>query len=74
MCIENRTMGFETVVLNQVADVIQAERKACFFNGSLFVECDSDAAEQVLTMLQESTNCKVQQSQMGGEYVYDFVA
>ena len=67
-------MGFETVVLHQVAEVVQAERKACFFNGSLFVECNSDAAEQVLTMLQESTNCKVQQSKAGGEYVYDFVA
>ena len=67
-------MGFETVILHQVAEVIQEERKACFFNGSLFVECGSEAATKVMTMLQESTNCKVQQSRLGNEFVYDFVA
>ena len=67
-------MGFETVVLHQVAEVIQAERKACFFNGSLFVECGEDQATQVLSMLQESTNHKVKQSRLGSEFVYDFVA
>jgi hypothetical protein len=67
-------MGFETVVLHQVAEVIQAERKACFFNGSLFVECDADNAAKVLELLKETTNCNIQQSQAGGEYVYDFVA
>jgi len=67
-------MGFETVVLHQVAEVIQAESKACFFNGSLFVECGADAAEQVLAMLKEVTFYKVQQSQVGDEFVYDFVA
>ncbi len=67
-------MGFETVVLHQVAEVIQEERKACFFNGSLFVECGADQADKVLSMLQETTDHKVQQSQFGDEFVYDFVA
>ena len=67
-------MGFETVVLHQVAEVIQEERKACFFNGSLFVECGVSSAQQVLEMLKEVTFYKVQQSQVGNEFVYDFVA
>ncbi len=67
-------MGFETVVLHQVAEVIQEERKACFFNGSLFVECDTDNATKVLELLKEITFYKVQQSQVGNEFVYDFVA
>jgi hypothetical protein len=67
-------MGFEKVVLNEVATVLKEERKACFFNGSLFVECTAKDAARVETALIELTKGGVIVSGYSNEFVYDFVA
>lgn len=67
-------MGFEKVVLDKVAKVLKEERKACFFNGSLFVECTAKDAARVETALIELTQGGVIVSSFKQEFVYDFVA
>ena len=44
-------MGFEKVVLDKVATIIKEERKACFFNGTLFVECNEPQARNIFHRL-----------------------
>ena len=68
-------MGFEKVVLDQVAKVIKEERKASFFNGTLFVECEEQKARSVFHMLSKNYGFgKVHiAGPVHGEYAYDFV-
>jgi hypothetical protein len=68
-------MEFEKEVLGKVVAVLQQERKACFFNGSLFVECDEYQAREIWHKLTKFQGLgRVQIAKMGPEYVYDFVA
>jgi hypothetical protein len=67
-------MGFEKTILNKVSEVINQERKACFYNGSLFVECTAAQAAMVETALIEITRSGVIVSKMQDEFIFDFVA
>ena len=67
-------MGFETLVLNRVEEVLGQPRKACFFNGSLFVECDPGQARKVFSTVFTEFDKKIQISgPVQGEYIIDFV-
>jgi len=67
-------MGFETVVLDKVANIIGSEKCAHFFCGTLFVECDENQARKVFHKLSKEQGVgRVQISQVGTEYAYDFV-
>ena len=67
-------MGFETLVLNRVEEVLGQPRKACFFNGSLFVECDARQARKVFSTVFMEFDKKIQISgPVQGEYIIDFV-
>lgn len=68
-------MGFEKVVLEQVAKVIKQERQASFTCGTLFVNCDEKQARSVFHMLSKNYGLgKVQvNGPIQGEFAYDFV-
>ena len=66
-------MGFEKVVLDKVATIIKEERKACFFNGTLFVECNEPQARNIFHRLTKDYHGCVQVSTVGNEYTVDFV-
>ena len=67
-------MGFETKVLAEVATVLKRERSACFYNGSLFVECTVAEAVKVETaLLKNVVTCGIILSRAGDESVFDFV-
>jgi hypothetical protein len=66
-------MGFETVVLSAVKDVVN-HSLASFEFGTLFIaNIDAEEAAQVQMNLRELCTCNVIQSQVGGEFAYDFV-
>ena len=68
-------MGFEKIVLNKVAKVLKQDRQAYFVNGTLFVRATPNQAIEVLSMLFDDYNGKVQGNQFSDdEYYYDFVA
>ena len=68
-------MGFEKIVLDKVAKVLHQDRQAYFVNGTLFVRTTPDQAIEVLAMLFDDYNGKVQANQFSDdEYYYDFVA
>jgi hypothetical protein len=71
-------MGFESVVLNQVATTLTQDDLAEFYNGTLFVgTINEKEARSVFHMLSKNygLGC-VQVSPIGntGEYAFDFVA
>jgi hypothetical protein len=69
-------MGFESVVLNQVADTLKQDDLAEFYDGTLFVgSINEKEARKVFHMLSKEYGLgKVQISPIGktGEYAYDF--
>jgi hypothetical protein len=72
-------MGFESVVLNQVANTLHQDDLAQFYNGTLFVgSINEKEARKIFHML--SKNYGVGRVQVTpkilstGEYAYDFVA
>lgn len=68
-------MGFETVVLEKVAEVLKQDNAAEFFCGSLSVICNEREARKVLRKLNQDYNNKVQMSADGSYgYIFDFVA
>jgi hypothetical protein len=71
-------MGFESIVLNQVADTLTQDDLAEFYNGTLFVgSIDEKEARKVFHMLSKNYGTgTVQVSPIGntGEYAFDFVA
>ena len=68
-------MGFETVVLEKVAEVLKQDNAAEFFCGSLSVICNERDAHKVLRKLNQDYNNKVQMSADGSYgYIFDFVA
>jgi len=67
-------MGFETVVLNRVEAVLGEARKACFYNGSLFVECSEEKLQEVYDELSLIYGSIELNGPVAGEYIIDFVA
>ena len=71
-------MGFESIVLNQVADTLTQDDLAEFYNGTLFVgSINEKEARKVFHMLSKNYGIgTVQVSPIGntGEYAFDFVA
>jgi hypothetical protein len=71
-------MGFESIVLNQVADTLTQDDLAEFYNGTLFVgSINEKEARKVFHMLSKNYGMgTVQVSPIGttGEYAFDFVA
>jgi hypothetical protein len=69
-------MGFETVVLTKVADVLGTDNAAQFMYGSLFVECSEDEARKVFHRLSKDYGLgkvKISKSERSPEYAFDFV-
>jgi len=71
-------MGFESVVLNQVANTLTQDDLAEFYNGTLFVgNINEREARSVFHMLSKNYGLgTVQVHPIGdtGEYAFDFVA
>ena len=67
-------MGFETVVLNKVANILNDEHAASFTCGTLFVNCTEDQARKVFHKLCKDYGLgKVQVSKTPAEYAFDFI-
>lgn len=66
-------MRIEKTVLHRVEEVLGQSRKACFYNGTLFVECDADRAAKVTSMLNEMEIGRIIVSPMPrtGEFAFD---
>ena len=68
-------MGFEKVVLDKVAKVLEQDRQAYFCNGTLFVSAAEPDARRVFSMLFKDYNGRVQPSRVSDtEFAYDFTA
>ena len=67
-------MGFEKVVLDKVAKVLEQDRQAYFANGTLFLMTPESDARRVFSMLCREYNWKVRVSKVGDEFAYDFTA
>ena len=67
-------MGFETVVLGQVAEVLGTDKLASFTCGTLFLSCSETHARRVFSMLCKEYDFKVSPSKVGDQFAYDFVA
>jgi hypothetical protein len=68
-------MGFEKVVLDKVATVLEQDNAASFFCGSLSVICNEREANKILVTLKRDYDNKVQMSKDGSYgYIFDFVA
>lgn len=69
-------MGFETVVLEKVAEVLKSDNAASFFCGSLSLICTEAQARKVFHKLSKDYGVgKVQISRDGSYgYIIDFVA
>lgn len=66
-------MGFETVVLEKVSQVLKSDNEAYFFNGTLFVTAEESKARKVFSMLCIEYDFKVNPSRVGNEFAYDFI-
>ena len=68
-------MGFEAVVLEKVAKVLNQDNAASFFCGSLCVICNEIDANKILRRLKRDYNNKVEMSEDGSYgYIFDFTA
>jgi hypothetical protein len=68
-------MGFETVVLDKVAEIVKRDNAAEFFCGSLSVICNQREAYKILTILNRDFDNKVEMNPDGSYgYIFDFVA
>jgi hypothetical protein len=68
-------MGFETVVLDKVSQVLKSDNQASFFCGSLSVVCTAAEVNRIARKLTKELNTRVQISEDGSYgYVIDFVA
>jgi hypothetical protein len=67
-------MGFETRVLNAVAEYLGTDRAAEFYNGTLFVDCTSTEALAIGRELEKIVLGGVRIcAQDSKEYSFDFV-
>ena len=65
-------MGFEKVILNEVAEV-EPEVEAYFYSGTLFYEASDDQSRRIFSALFKLQNGQVQIHKAGPEYAIDFV-
>jgi len=66
-------MGFEKVVLNEVAKVLKSDSAASFTCVTLFVECSVAEAVKIETALLKKFQCGIVLSRIGDETAFDFV-
>lgn len=67
-------MGFETVVLNQVAEILGNPHQAEFTSGTLFVgQLSMAEALKLKIQLGDISRYKIQMNQVGSEFAFDFV-
>jgi hypothetical protein len=66
-------MGFETKVLDIVAEVLENNNSAEFSYGSMFVDCTARQAAKIETALSEILNCSVVVTPGAEEFAFDFV-
>ena len=67
-------MGFETVILDKVADVLGNPTQAGFTNGTLFVHSISFAeALNLKIQLGDMAAYKIDINQVGSEFAFDFI-
>ena len=65
-------MGFEKIVLDKVAKVLEQDRQAYFVNGTLFVIASEPDARKVFSKLFKDYNGNVEVSLVGHEYAFDW--
>jgi hypothetical protein len=66
-------MGLEKVVLVEVAKVLKTEKKASFFNGTLFADCTAKEAAKIETLLSNKFMFGVIVSKAGEDFAFDLV-
>lgn len=67
-------MGFETKVLSIVADILENDRSADFYSGSMFVDCTASQAAKIETKLLEVLSCGIIVSPNPfNKFAFDFV-
>ena len=66
-------MGIEKAVLVEVAKVLKTEKKASFFNGTLFADCTAKEAAKIETVLSNKFIFGVIVSPSGSEFAFDLV-
>lgn len=66
-------MGFETKVLDIVAEVLGNDRSAEFSYGSMFVDCTARQAAKIETALSEVLSCGIIVTPGPNEFSFDFV-
>ena len=66
-------MGFEKVVLDEVAKVMKSDTTAEFTDGTLFVRCTVEEAIQIETALLGKFKCGILLNRCGDESAFDFV-
>ena len=66
-------MGFETKVLDIVAEVLENDHSAEFSYGSMFVDCTARQAAKIETALAETLSCGVIVTPGKEEFAFDFV-
>ena len=69
-------MGFETVVLTKVANVLGTDNQASFSYGTLFVDCTEPEARKVFHKLSKDFGLgkvQISKSDKSPEYAFDFV-
>jgi hypothetical protein len=68
-------MGFEKQVLDVVAKVVENDRMASFFCGTLSVVCTASEANRIARKLTKELSTRVEISADGSYgYLFDFVA
>jgi len=68
-------MGFEKIVLNKIAPILESGDHADFFNGTLFVSCNDVKAKLIARQLQEQCYARIGISKIEpGQYAFDFQA
>lgn len=65
-------MGFEKVILNEVAEV-EPEVEAYFYSGTLFYQSTDDQSRRIFSALFKLQNGRVEIHKAGNEYAIDFV-
>jgi hypothetical protein len=66
-------MGFETIVLENVTEVLECDHAAAFFNGTLFVDCTAREATKLETMFNELMGQSVIVASTPNEFSFDFI-
>lgn len=66
-------MGFETVILNKVEEILGESGNASFYNGTLFVETSQEKAQEVYEQLSLTYGPIELNGPIASEFAFDFV-